>query len=128
MYSGMSFRRMHQHERCFMKTTEKKSFNIRAFVSSVMFAAGLVLPVSGLMNHNLQFAPLTLERHFWMAAHNMSALLFVVFTVIHVAFNRRALLHHLKKAGGKINREVVLALLFVAVIVGLFSSHAFHVR
>jgi hypothetical protein len=53
---------------------KKKPFNKRAFISIAMFLAGICLPISGIMNHRLQFEPLTVERHFWMSVLNNSGI------------------------------------------------------
>jgi hypothetical protein len=108
---------------------QKKAFNRRAFVSITMFVAGLALPVSGIMNHNLQIEQLTAQRHFWMSVHNMSAFLFTMFAIIHVVYNRRSLWHYAKKVKGiLISKEALAAIMLVAGIVALFSSHVFHMR
>lgn len=88
-----------------------------------------ILPVSGVMNHQLQFSAMTAERHFWMAVHNMAGTLFAVLTLVHMALNRRALWTYLTtKARTIFNREILAALALVAVSVLLFASHAFHVH
>jgi hypothetical protein len=108
---------------------EKKRFNKRAFVSIAMFVSGLLLPVSGIMLHEFQFEPLTKARHFWMSVHNMGAFLFTIFVVIHISYNWRSLIHYIKMIKGiAISKETVMAILLVVLVVGLFSSHAFHVR
>jgi uncharacterized membrane protein YdcZ (DUF606 family) len=66
---------------------KKKPFNKRAFISIAMFLAGICLPISGIMNHRLQFEPLTVERHFWMSVHNMAGILFVIFVILHLSYN-----------------------------------------
>jgi 2-oxoglutarate ferredoxin oxidoreductase subunit delta len=108
---------------------EKKLFNKRAFTSIALLLSGLVLPISGIMNHQLQFDPLTQARHFWMSVHNMSAFLFTIFAITHVALNWRSLIHYVKKAKGVIiSMEAVAAVALVASIVGIFVSHVFHVN
>ena len=72
-------------------TTVDRKFNLRAFAVLMITFSGLGLPVTGLVNHFYGFAPLSVERHAWMSAHNVLALLFTVFTVWHVVLNRRAL-------------------------------------
>lgn len=42
------------------QTIKTKRFSKRAFISTAMFISGLILPFSGLMNHNLQFEKLTI--------------------------------------------------------------------
>lgn len=110
-------------------TTEKKPFNWRAFSSIAMFLSVLGLPYSGIMNHNLQFEQFFSERHFWMSIHNMSAILFMIFAIIHITLNWRALIHYMHKVkGAVISREALTAIAVVFFIVALFSSHALHVR
>jgi len=107
----------------------KKGFNFRAFASVGMCMSLLFLSVSGIMNHQLQFNTLTVDRHFWMSVHNMAALLFILFIVIHLVYNWRLLIHYVEKIQGiRIRKEAVLAILLVLVIVGMFSSHVFHIR
>ncbi len=111
-----------------METNFKKTFNKRAFVSISMFISGIILPISGIMNHDLQFEALATQRHFWMSVHNMSATLFCVFAVLHIIYNWKALLNHVRKLKGiTISKEAICAILLVIFIVGIFSSHAFHV-
>ena len=105
--------------------SKNKTFNKRAFVSVVMFLAGLCIPVSGLMNHNLQLEPMTVQRHFWMSVHNSAAILFAVFALIHIFYNWRVLVHYLKKVKEiSISKEAITAFALVMIIVGLISSHA----
>ncbi len=106
-----------------------RPFNVRAFVSLGLFIAGAALPVSGIMNHNLQFEPLTQARHFWMSVHNMSALLATVFGIWHLILNRRPLLRYAREAQRVLaSKEALAALGLVMGVVGLFAAHAFAVR
>jgi len=110
-------------------TTQKKPFNKRAFTSIAMIVSLMGLPISGIMNHQLQIEPLTLARHFWMSVHNVSAILFVVIAIIHITYNWRVLLHYAQKAKETaISREAIMAIVLVVIIVGVISSHAFHVN
>jgi hypothetical protein len=112
-----------------VESTEKKPFNRRAFTSIAMFLSGTLLPISGIMNHKLAFSSLTPHYHFWMSVHNMSALIFCICAVTHVTYNWRALLHYINKVKSqKISKEALYAIILVLGVVGLFSSHAFHVR
>lgn len=111
------------------KELGKKGFNSRAFVSVAMFLSGLCLPISGIMNHRLQFEILSAERHFWMSVHNMAALLFSIFAILHIIKNWRVLVHYAQKARNlSVSKEAVSAFVLVIAIVGLFSLHAFHVN
>jgi len=108
--------------------TKKKPFNKRAFISTALFVSGLSLPFTGLMNHYLQLEKLTLERHFWMSAHDIAGILFVIFVILHISLNWRVLMNYAKKAQEMfISKEALTAIAFVIIIVGLVSSHAFHI-
>lgn len=108
---------------------KKKPFNKRAFISIAMFLSGLCLPFSGIMNHNLQFEQLTVERQFWMSVHNTAAILFVIFAILHISYNWRLLINYTKKVKEMfISKEALTAIVLVIVIVGLISSHVFHVK
>jgi hypothetical protein len=108
--------------------TKKKPFNKRAFISTALFVSGLSLPFTGFMNHYFQFDKLTLERHFWMSAHDIAGILFVIFSILHISYNWRVLMSYAKKAKEMfISREALTAIVFVIMILGLVSSHAFHI-
>jgi len=108
-------------------SSTKKSFNKRAFVSIAMFLAGLCLPVSGLINHLLANEPMTLGKHLWMTIHNIAGILFLVFAILHISLNWNILIKYIQKAMGiVISREALAAIALIVLIVGLFSSHAFH--
>lgn len=110
------------------KEVKKKQFNKRAFISTGMFLSGLCLPFSGIMNHNLQFEQLSMERHVWMSVHNTAAILFIIFAIIHIAYNWRLLINYAKKTKETfMSKEAFTAIALVIVIVGLVASHTFHV-
>lgn len=112
-----------------MQTKTQKQFNKRAFTSVAMLISGLMLPFSGYMNHELQFESLSMQRHFWMTVHNTSAVLFLIFAIIHVSFNGRVLYAYLKQKGAiLIKKESILAMIFVISIVSLLSSHVLHLH
>ncbi len=107
----------------------QKPFNKRAFISTALFTSGLFLPISGFMNHLLQFEGLTVSRHFWMSVHDISGILFVLFSVLHISFNWRALINYIKKVKDTyISKEALLAIILTVLIVGIFSSHVFHIQ
>ncbi len=107
---------------------QQKAFNKRAFISTALFVSGLILPFSGFMNHSYQFDTLTIGRHFWMSVHDAAGLLFVIFAILHILYNWRALLHYAKKAKERfLTKEALAAIVLVILVVGLISSHAFHV-
>jgi hypothetical protein len=107
----------------------RKPFNKRAFISTALFTSGVFLPVSGIMNHILQFDGLTLARHFWMSVHDISGILFVLFSILHISYNWRALITYVKKVKDIfISKEALIAIVLVILIVALISSHVFHVN
>jgi hypothetical protein len=107
---------------------KKKPFNKRAFISTALFASGLMLPFTGFMNHSLQFDNLTIARHFWMSAHDIAGILFVILVILHISYNWKILLNYAKKAKERfISKETLTAIALVIIIVGLISSHAFHI-
>ena len=111
-----------------MATVDRK-FNLRTFAVLMITFSGLGLPVTGLANHLYGFAPPSVERHAWMSAHNVLALLFTVFAVWHVILNRRALWNHLQGLTARLpraHREAVVAGAVVAVALLVFVGHAFH--
>lgn len=112
-----------------MKEILKTSFNRRSFISVGMFTAAIFLPISGVMNHQMQFDELTTQRHFWMSVHNASSILFCTFIFFHLRYNWKSMLNHLRRITEfRINREAFMAVLLVISLVGLFSAHAFHVH
>ncbi len=107
----------------------RKAFNMRGFVAVVLLIAGAMLPVSGIMNHQLQMEPMTTARHFWMAVHNMAATLFTLASLAHISLNWRPLVRHSRAAARvMLSKEAGFAVLVVLGVVGLFAGHALHVR
>jgi hypothetical protein len=107
----------------------QKPFNKRALISTALFTSGIILPISGLMNHVLQFEGLTIARHFWMSVHDISGILFAIFSILHISYNWRTLVNYLKKVKDSIiSKEALIAIILVFLIVGLFSSHTFHIN
>lgn len=104
---------------------EEIKFNKRAFYSTGMLIAGILLPISGILNHQTGFDEFTTERHFWMSVHNVSAILFTVFAILHIRLNWKPLKGYIKKAKSVIvSREVLYAAALVIFAVGMFSLHA----
>jgi len=108
---------------------EKRSFNRRAFTSIAMLISGLILPISGIMNHELGKAGFSQELHLWMSVHNSAATLFVLFATAHLILNWKALIRHAKAVKDRVvSKEALAAVILVAGVVGIFSSHALHAR
>ncbi len=109
-----------------MKTGQ--AFNTRAFIALMIALSGLGMPVTGVFTHVLGFSPMSLERHAWMSAHNGLGVLFVVFSVWHVALHRRTLWKHVQKSAARVlplSREAAVAGAVVALSLLLFVGHAF---
>ncbi len=112
-----------------MQTNSKVSFNTRAFIAITAAVAGLGLPITGYENHIFQFYPMTVQRHAWMSAHNILAIIFSIFTIWHIILNRRALLRYAKGAAAHvpfIRREAILAICLVGLCLLIVVGHALH--
>lgn len=108
---------------------EARRFNTRGFVTLTVALSGLSLPISGLANHVLGFE-LSVARHAWMSAHNSLGVVFVAFSIWHIALNRRPLWSHLRHASVQavgVSREALAALAVISAAL-LFVGHAFLVR
>ena len=106
-----------------------RRLNTRAFVALMIGLTGLGLPVTGVVNHIYGFSPLSVERHAWMSAHNALSLLFLVFSVVHIALNRRALMIHINSKALQIpaiSRELVVACIVITITLLILVGHAFH--
>ena len=102
----------------------RKRFNKRAFVSIGMLVSGITLPVSGFLNHIFGFEALTPARHFWMSVHNISAVLFLVFAIIHINLNFHSVKNYFNKYKETlISKEALTAIALVLAIMTLFSLH-----
>jgi len=108
--------------------TNKKAFNKRAFISSCLLISGLFLPLGWLLHFtDIEYYPKLNE--FWMAVHNAGTTLFVVFLIIHLNINWKAMKAYITKSKKTlISNETLYAVILVIFIVGLFSSHIFHGR
>jgi hypothetical protein len=106
-----------------------RTFEYRTFAAIGMVLSGLALPVTGIANHFFACTPPSVGSHAWMSAHNALGILFVVFSIWHVALNRMALWKHLRNAASRIpgmSREALLAGAVVTLTLVLFVGHAFH--
>lgn len=106
-----------------------KRLNARAFTVMMMVFSGLGLPLTGVVNHAYGFAPLSVERHAWMSAHNALGVLFALFSIWHIVLNRRAVWNHVRSTVSRIpamSREAMVAVAVVVITLLLFVGHAFH--
>jgi hypothetical protein len=66
-----------------------------------------------------------------MTVHNVSALIFLIAAVIHVSLNWNALTKYIAAKTSEyfqFRKETIVALITVALIVGVISSHTFLVH
>jgi len=110
-----------------METT-KKTFNKRAFISSCLLISGLILPLGWVIHFtDIEYYPKLKE--FWMAVHNAATTLFAVFLILHLNLNWKAMKAYITKSKTKIiSKETLYAVILIIFVVGLFSSHVFHVK
>lgn len=109
-----------------MTEATKRPFNWRAFWSLLLAVTVVGLPWTGIENHRLGFDGLTQQRHGWMAAHNVLALLFIVAVVAHLVMNGRALLRHARGLATRLaplSREALVALAVTAALLFLSVGH-----
>ncbi len=105
----------------------RRPFNYRAFWSLLLAVTVVGLPWTGIENHLHGFDGITLERHAWMSAHNILALLFVIAVVAHVVMNGRALLRYARGVAARVlplSREAAVALALAGGLLFLAVGHA----
>lgn len=111
------------------KMETQNKFNKRAFASIGMFISGIGLPISGIMNHYLGFAPMSPERHVWMQVHNILGVLFMVLALMHVKMNWKPLTNYAKKAANiLISKEAVYAFSLVAFLLTIAVLHGLYLN
>jgi hypothetical protein len=103
-------------------------FNRRAFVSSLTAIAFAAMTVSGVVifavpsgrvARAIEWSFLGLARDDWIAVHIGFAVLFVVAGAVHLAFNWRAMRHHVAARLAehvRVRPEPILALLLAALV------------
>jgi len=97
-----------------------------------MSFALLLLPPSGMMLHQAHgLSERSTLQHLVMVVHNISAVVFLITCIIHLAANRKVIWRYIANKSSEYSgyrKEVYVALVIVFGIVGLFAMHAFHVR
>jgi len=105
----------------------EKRFRVRSFISFVILWSFIILALSGVILYvspagsvarSLSWKFLFFSRDTWRGAHIIFCCLFVVFTILHIYFNWRAVLGYLRK---KISRGIFSRkeLAFSLIIVGI---------
>jgi ABC-type uncharacterized transport system involved in gliding motility auxiliary subunit len=94
----------------------KKSFNNRAFVSIVALLFFVSLAVSGIMLQVTDHQSYTFSIVYWHVMHNFSAVVFLVFALVHIVRNGKALMSYLVKAKNIVNKELIAGLILLIII------------
>lgn len=102
----------------------------RPFVSLATFATFLCLAVSGVALQMTNHQPYTPEKVFFTVLHNVSAIFFLVFSILHILKNWRAIRAYIKgKAAGKISREfIVCCILLLVLLIVCWLKTAYDTR
>jgi len=59
----------------------------------------------------------------------MDSLRYSFFVIVHICYNWRVLMHYAKNVTRMtISKETLAAVAFVILVIGLFTSHVFHVQ
>lgn len=115
-----------------MNETTKQPINRRQLNVMTMLFSFALLPISGIIIHNTHgLEERELIRHFAMSVHNLSAIIFLSTCVLHLIANRKVLVKYLAVKSTEyfhLKREAIIAFVIVIGLVGLFATHAFHVR
>ncbi|MDR1631565.1 MAG: DUF4405 domain-containing protein [Dysgonamonadaceae bacterium] len=104
----------------------KKSFNNRAFVSIVALLFFVSLAVSGIMLQVTDHQSYTFSIVYWHVMHNFSAVVFLVFALLHIVRNGKVLKSYLAKARNTVSKELVAGLILLVIILSgcwLLSEH-----
>jgi hypothetical protein len=105
---------------------------IRALASLVMLFSFILLPLSGIPLHLT--GSISLQdpvRHSIMTIHNTSSVIFIIALIIHLVLNWKAIINYMltkTKEYVKFKKELLVALIIVLGLVGLFTSHVFHLN
>jgi len=115
-----------------MNNSTKQPMNTRALTSMFMFFSFVLLPISGIPLHFTRTSDgVEVLEQFLMSVHNVSALIFIISVVIHLSLNLSAFIKYITTKTSEyfqFRKEMFIALITVLIIVGLISSHVFHIR
>ena len=98
----------------------KKSFNTRSFISIGIFLFFIVLAISGVVLHATDNKPDTFHKVFFMVAHNISAVGFLIFSTVHILKNWKAIKSYMSgKTKKMISREMLVGIILLILILTL---------
>jgi hypothetical protein len=100
----------------------------KAFVSSGLLLTGIGLPVSAIINHFLALRPFSTQRHIWMSANEVLAVLFLFFALFHISLNRKSIFKSLRIYSVKIfSKELLIASVLIFALLFAAVFHTFEV-
>lgn len=103
--------------------------NRRVMVTFIMLFSFVILPFSGLLLHLADDHASGSLKTFSMTFHNIAAIVFTIAAVIHVKYNGKSILFHVKdpkKRGIRYPREISIAITIMLIIFLLATVHVFH--
>ena len=86
----------------------KKSFNGRSFISLGLFSFLISLIMSGVMIQVTEEQPISISKVYFKVLHNITAIGFILFSVIHIVKNWRAMKEYMKKSSVIISKEMII--------------------
>lgn len=115
---------------------KKRIFNARGFVSLLLLLQCVVMIVSGVVRyfsprgreaHWVDWRVLGLDKDMWSSMHMVSALAFVILSVVHLAYNWRPMVNYICRKSLAIRsrgRELTASVVLTAVLLGLTITDA----
>lgn len=104
----------------------------RALVSLIMIISFILLPISGIPLHLIgELSLQDSQRHFLMSIHNSASIIFIIALFVHIFLNWKSIKNYIfakTKEYFVFKKEIIIALIIVIGIVGIFTSHVFHIR
>ena len=98
----------------------KKSFNTRSFLSIGTFLFFILLAISGIVLHATDNKPYTFHKVFFMVAHNISAVGFLIFSIGHILKNWKPIKSYMSgRAKKMVSREMLISVIILIVVLAL---------
>jgi len=99
----------------------KKSFNTRSFLSIGTFLFFILLAISGIALHITDHKPNTFHKVFFMVAHNISAVGFLIFSIGHILKNWKPIKSYMSGKAKKttVSKEMLICIIVLTVILAL---------
>jgi hypothetical protein len=110
---------------------EKTKLNKRALVVFFMLFSAAILPFSGLMLHEAGSHDSQKLQFIAMALHNVAAIVFTIFTIVHLKYNWKPIINYVKDKKNRLikyPKEMAiagstLAILLLFSIIHVTQSH-----